>query len=488
MGLATLTLIALIRMKPNTLDIEDRTVPSDVRKNGFALLFLLVGFVAARSITKWLRFDAGLAQYWDFGQYLQATFNMAKDGIPLITFEGFDRSYFSLHRSLSVFVLGNLYRWFESPWVLWMWQGLGLTGFAVVVMGWIHSRWGTWRTPEVAWITLMGPSLFFLSPVFSGQFHWAYNFHILGLTLVGVGFWAELKGKWVLYVAAMTLAVLESETYGLILIPWSALQMMVCAKNRSALPRRTLAEISAQALVFAVSVLSLVLFVSSDDSINQVNHYFSNWGSNYRDMLVAWISNPGAVLRRLMRWEFVKWVLFFGAVSGVWANTRTALQRFLALVPMMVVLGLGHDNWLINIRHHYSLQLFVVTLAILFLHVLPSIAVPRKRVLTLGIVFFVSSLYIVPNPLKHTYEMADAHAKTIGKDVIDLIQADPELVVCCATQECGAFSERRYVLPEAHCQADHPLFRDAQREGRKVVRVDTKVHSDGIRHVLVDWL
>jgi hypothetical protein len=444
---------------------------------------ILAGLATFRVFTKWLRFEAGLTKYWDFGQYLQATYNQASLGSPLLTFEGFDRNYFTIHRSLSVYLLGWLYETFQSPWVLWIYQALGLIGFGAVVLAWMRVKLYDRPIWIKSWLLLLGPSVFCLSPVFSGQFHWAYNFHVLGLLTMGLAFLAESEKRWGLYVVCATLTVFESETYALILLPWSCVSYFLEEKTEKSSPWQSRLP---HVVVAGISLYSLIDFLTDQASINQATHYFSYWGSSYGELLGTWLTSPLAALQHLLRWSFIKWILYFAVVSAVWTLHREVVARFLSLVPMMVLLGLGSDDWLINIRHHYSLQLFVAVLAILFLYALPKIQNDRRLLSGVALVLFASSVYIVPNPLKHTYEMVHEHRSTIGLDQVDLVQNHPEWIVCCASEACASFAARRYIFPVEHCKVEHPVFSSALQEGRKSVVVSYKIHDTGAREVVVE--
>ena len=469
MALAALTVWGVYRF------LDKDQIQISLRKKLAALGVVSFVLVAMRTITKWLRFDSGMAQYWDFGQYLQATYNLAHFGQPVITFEGFERNYFTIHRSLSVFIQAFLYRVFESPLVLWLWQGVCLVGVAWLICAWVLWATRGWETHYRALMCFFASAMYILSPTFSGQFHWAFNFHVFGLLLMGLGFLFEAQGRWILFFVSLSLAVFESETYALVIVPWTAFQ---CALRRG---KRTRQEAIARMAVLVVARFSIIDFILDGRSINQVNHYFSKWGGSYGELLLSWASDPFAAFQHLSRVAFLKWFAYFAIVSGVWWRSKEIVWRFLSLSPMMVLLGLGTDDWLINIRHHYSLQILVAALAILFLHWLPSQTDHRLAVRRAAVLFFVSSLFVVPNPIRHVYEMVDAHSSTQNLALIDTIQANQNWAVCCSGFECASFSERRYVLPVESCTPSNPLFQKILAENLPVVQVSWEKTIQGDR-------
>lgn len=442
------------------------------RWNARSMLIIVLGLCASlltvRSLTKVWRYESGQTPYWDVGQYIQATHNFASSGVPTITFEGFERDYFTIHRSLSAHFLSVLYRWFDSPWVLWLWQGFWFLAICAVIVGWVRVSTREWPAKHRAILLTLCPFLYLFSPTVSGQFYWAYGFHIFGVFLLAIGLLFFARAQWWLWAVSMSLAVFEQEVFALVVGPFAVAAALKSIRRTGSVLDRPVAW---SVLVAAVSLFSLVDFISDAKSLNQVTHYFSTWGQTYPEMARSLARSPASVGIHLLNPLFLKMLLYFAFLTHcLFRPTLRSLVFFVPTLPFLIILALGHDNWLVNIRHHYALPVLVFSLAALILGWLPEQKNTRKAVETVAIIFFVSTLFVVPNPIRASYAALDVYRdRRDDLATIDKIQDHFEWAVCCDGEWCGSFAERRYLLPMEECTNRGPLFEKAKRDSPLVV-------------------
>jgi len=408
--------------------------------------------IMVRVLARGSAFLGGGLEYWDSGQFLQATHNLATTGIPWITLEGFDRDYFTIHRNISAHLLAWLYRAIPRPELLWAWQGVGLLIPGLLMMAWVRPRLranpDTGASPDaVVYLS----SVFFLwifSPVVTSQFYWAYQFHIFGLTLIGLGLLAWLRRLDWAWFLCFALAALEKEDFGIPCGTFALLNFMGWIRPRSATRWASLATA-------AVCFGSFIEFSWFQTSVNQAEHYFSNWGTSYSAAGFALLRRPFEAVWRVLHWKSLVYFGFFTVMSGLWldpASRRGRLAVLASIVPIAVAQALSNSDALVSVRHHYALPLLLFSLFALLkadaeVHSAPTTA-PILRALSIRNfkIMAVMSLFLVQNPIRAYFNRADVdekRAKVLA--ALQAVAAEPERPVCCAPGTCSLLAQRRFL-------------------------------------------
>lgn len=426
-----------------------------------------LGLVMAlsRVAYKFFRFESGLSQYWDFGQFLQATYNLAHSGTPWVTFEGQPTDYFTLHRSLSAHAEAWLYGVLLSPLALWVWQTFWLFAPALILGMIAVDATRNFPSPLKEVIRTLTPATWVFSPVFSGQFLWSYNFHIAGVSALLLAIFLLERDNWRGWAFCLVIATLEKEEFGLYAAFFGAVMSAEAWRARE----RSKALLALSVALFGA--LGFAWFAWMPAEFNRASVYFGQ--ESLGSVLTHSLLNPIETLRRWSQPRVFKLIFFLILISGIWlAPTRKGLRYALIPIPLILSYGLGSYEALTNIRNHYSLPILGFGLAALLTGTLRAKADlfskgPFFRLSLTGMALVVFGFHNPVREFRHLYQHYRARAPEL--DRVSWLRYQKDIVVCCESQLCTHFAERPVLIEAKECMQT-PGVLDGYR-GRRLVWV-----------------
>jgi uncharacterized membrane protein len=285
------------------------------------------GLLSASPLVVHLSFGFGA---YDVGMHLQALWKLAHLRGLFNTIRGL--AYWGDHLWIAYGLLAPIYRVWESPAVVYAYQGFGLAAGGLVVYGLARRRLESGAAALVPAILYWG---------YPGVLYTANdNFHpeAIASTWLLAMLWADAAGRPRLYWAAVVLALLTKEDVALYLVGFAAYAFVAGER------RRAIVLACLSAAYFALAMKVLLPWLNGVGFFRTTGGYwFSTWAAN--------ASRPAfylEVARRPVTSRYL-WDL-------LWPVAFLPLGRPLTLVllagPAFVVNTLG-GAYLVNVRYHY---------------------------------------------------------------------------------------------------------------------------------------
>lgn len=401
---------------------------------------------------------------WDLGQYLSTIRNFAVIHKPVFTFHGSATSnYFYTHSSLSIFVLGALYRVFGHPWIALLWQGVFLTAPAFVALLWHRAaaRSQGYRPEPLGY--LLAFLTYATTPVFLGQEFWPYIFHVAGLTALALAYLFYFEKRWRPWFVALVVLTLEKEDFGAIAATFGALVFAESLWSARLPGKRGLTRPQAEGL--GLSALAMIggvgfyIFYSSRFAhAVPFSGKFGHIAQTPAGLILAFFTKPLLVLKTLARPLSAKYLWFFVAASFLWLKPRwSALRFFVPIAPVMILNALAAEGTMQLFKDHYALPIAVGLSATLVLGVWDvGRGSRRKPDARLYAYFALTALF----PLLWQHQSTFRHfreafglwrARAADRAVLASVKKDKSLIVCCEDRLCTWLIERPLALDYAAC-------------------------------------
>lgn len=314
--------------RTNEADIEPQ--PSTrLLSCGIVLLTLFVGVVLGfytRTMHFWFMFSA-----YDVGIHLQALWKFSRLQGMFNTVRGLN--YWGDHLWFSMVLLAPLYRFWTSPTLVYLYQGLGLAAGGLAVYGLARCR-------LQSRIVAVVPALLYWC--YPGVIYTAQeNFHpeAIGSTWLLLMLWAQEAGRPRLFWTGVVLALLTKEDMALYLLGYAAYAFVLGQRRRAV----TLALVSGGYLIIAMKVF-LPFF-------NDVGFFRLQGGYWFAD-LTANAANPDFYAARLMRKEvgIYLWDLLWPVAFLPLGHARILLML---AGPAFVINSLAGVEYLVSVHYHY---------------------------------------------------------------------------------------------------------------------------------------
>lgn len=307
---------------------EQRSSPR-VLSCGIVLLTLFVGVVLGfytRTMHFWFMFSA-----YDVGIHLQALWKFSRLQGMFNTVRGLN--YWGDHLWFSMVLLAPLYRFWTSPTLVYLYQGLGLAAGGLAVYGLARCR-------LQSRIVAVVPALLYWC--YPGVIYTAQeNFHpeAIGSTWLLLMLWAQEAGRPRLFWTGVVLALLTKEDMALYLLGYAAYAFVLGQRRRAV----TLALVSGGYFIIAMKVF-LPFF-------NGVGFFRLQGGYWFAD-LAANVARPDFYAARLMRNEvgIHLWNLLWPVAFLPLGHARILLML---AGPAFVINSLAGVEYLVSVHYHY---------------------------------------------------------------------------------------------------------------------------------------
>lgn len=425
---------------------------------------------------------------WDLAMYIQITYSQATTGLQQFTFPGTVpvQSHYEIHRSLSVYIVGLLYKLTQSPWVVLLWQGFFLFAPGLVALLWYRAVTKTEKLPTYAY----GYALAFLcwasSPTVLRMEVWPYVFYMMGFTLLALAYLFYYQKKWLLWFIAVVALAYEKEDFGVITAAFGVLVLLesfatIVKRRGSKAARADFLPMSLGIAASYIGIHSLVSFHAEHASVVTFASRFGDFGATPGEVITTIFTRPLVTLKALTRPATLQYLLFFVTASLIWLVPRWRVFKF--LIPVSPVLGanaIASYTTMQNLKDPYALPIMTGVAATVVLGAFPA---ARKRA---PIVLLVGAL--VPlfwghqSPVRTLKErVALFKTRSADRQALEELRQDKELVICCEERLCSYLADRPYFIQADRCK-DAALMK--KLEGRTAVYV---VYASTLHHYDVKW-
>jgi len=416
-------------------------------------------------------YDALNGTLWDLSQYIQATFAMALQGQPIVTFPGSAYSYFETHRSLSQYLLGLLAKLVGAPNVVLFWQGFFLTAPGLVAVLWYRAI----VKQAALKARPLGDLLVFLTwavtPTVLRIEVWPYAFHIMGLTFIALAYLFYFERRWILWALSLILLAYEKEDFGVVSSSFGILvlfeSLFGVAQKRIAL-KEGLLPLAVSLLVCFTGVYSFIDFHHHHASVVSFGARFGNFGQSPAEAVKTAIVNPGLVFNEFSRAESLKYFWYFLAVSLIWIRPRWSVVKF--VIPVGIVLianALSMYPAMQSLKDPYALPIMVGISATMVLGVFGSVLDREGKEGETKAYAFLMIAALLPLAWAHqsffrTFKQRFALRtdRTESRSVLIPLREQHDVVVCCEERLCSYLADRPHLLQSDRCNDTSKLWKE----------------------------
>lgn len=411
---------------------------------------------------------------WDLAQYIQATRNFALRGEPTFTFMGHDVNYRFTHRSLSLHLLGMLYRVFPSPYIVVLWQPFCfiLTSLGMALL-YREIRHQEGRHPAALGY-LSAILLWIASVVVLRQRVWPSTFHILGPVLLVLAYLGYLKKSPVWALIAIALLPFEKEDYAMIAAPFSLVIATDVLKHKKGLHRSVFTV--AAVVVFFLSLYSFFSFWHGDNNV-PFDARFGNYGKTANEALRNFFLKPEITIHAILHPVAREYILYFFVASLAFLSVSWETLRFLIPVaPIIFLQSLSNYEPMQLLKDGYALTPAAGALSHALL--VSRFSKWRRKVrfrdhafLATVSVFCLSHFWLSQSA-SFTFRQKVELVATRSKEraLLMELEQDKGLVICCHERLCSVFADRDFLVDARFCENGAPVLDEAV--GKRAVFVE----------------
>lgn len=469
-GVAFLVLFGLVLGGVETRNDFKKGLSQILSKNVFWIVSLWL--TACVFLVNWYVFDSFDGTLWDLTNYIQSAFHASQGKVPYTTIMDRVASVYDWHFSLSVPLLGFIFKYVDHPGVVVFWQS-----FFIIAPAWV-SVWVYLKLAKKFNIEVDGVGLFlsfftfYLMPTFSGQLIWPYVYHISGMVFFALSFWFWFLDSPFQWLICLTLFVLQKEEFGL----FASSSALVVLIDRCWIHRKNSPSKMQWAIVGIIALVSGVAFYSwyssQMASVIQWSDRFGNLGANPKEALFNLFVKPSVYWEAFSQTDSRNYILFFLISSLVWFKRRwNSIRYLLPVVPFILLYSVSRFNVMHLLKDHYAWPVVISLWATLMLgQFAEEFQISRskwKSYALLASALIIFAIFGHGNPvrtLKKSYRTWRHRAPE--RTALATLALDRSQILCCEDKLCSRFSDRDFLIPVQFCKQGSQVLKNFSRDSR----------------------
>lgn len=405
---------------------------------------------------------------WDLSMYVQATYSFAMTGKPVFYFHGGKISNYFLnhHSSVSLVLLAGLYKVFQNPWVVLVWQGFFLMSPALVAMLWMKAIAKRAQLKIEPFVYFLAFLAYAMNPVPLSQEYWPFAFHVAGVFFLSLAYLFYFERKFELWFLSLVLLVLERQDYGAIATTFGLLvfiEQLASGKSKNA---------KALFLSGCIIFFGLGYFFVYTKRLGIGVAFEARFGETANsaiELLLLIFMNPLKLINALLRPLSLKYIFFFAAASLIWLYRSWSVAKFfIPVFPYMILNSLANAGTMQMIKDHYAVIIGVGLSATLVFGVFQYL-LTRSQSMDSRLVAKLAFAALFPTLIaggqssfrtfKEAFELWRSRAES--REAVAAIRKDKNSIVCCEERLCTLLIDRPYVFEARKCIEKPELFRSS---------------------------